>query len=371
MVEESGDEEEDQLIYSKALGKGQGAGPEPSRVGAADDGVHGGAGESEDLERGSLEVEPPEGQKVYKKKGSKWLYQVWPSDNRFFCGGFCMTGGSDECWAPNCCVWTCILVPSTIYFVYVFPHLWSRGAYALPAATLAVFLSTSGLLCATCCTDPGIIPRREVILATGSAAKLKETLGYDVLGGSYGPMDNGQPFIPEKLQGRGYRWCRTCKIIRPPRASHCPDCGNCCLRHDHHCPFVNNCVGQRNYHFFFGFITSVLVLAVMVLPSIAMYFSALKREKGVQQLMTLSSGLRVVFYAMIVGSLFIVVATLLSCGLWAYHVFLISTKRTTKEYRKSLENIDEEPTLCGERGPQLFSPWDKVDPQDFRAAQAV
>jgi palmitoyltransferase ZDHHC9/14/18 len=195
---------------------------------------------------------------------------------------------------------------------------------------------------------------------------LEEILGYDVLGGCHGPYDP-QPKIPERLQAKGYRWCRTCHVIRPPRASHCPDCGNCCLRYDHHCPFVNNCVGQRNYHFFFGFITSVLVLAVMVLPSIGMYFSAMSHEKGLNSMIKLSgSAMRFVFYGMIAGSCLTTIMTLLSCVLWVYHVYLISTNKTTKEHRKTLDNIDEEPTLCASRGPQLFSPWDLVDPQDLR-----
>ena len=30
-----------------------------------------------------------------------------------------------------------------------------------------------------------------------------------------------------------------------------------------------------------------------------------------------------------------------------------------------IANIDEEPTLCAARGPQLFDPWALVDPKDF------
>merc|ERR1719389_1251149 len=89
-------------------------------------------------------------------------------------------------------------------------------------------------------------------------------MGYNPLGSAH--PDDAVNRVPKELSSRGYRWCRTCRIIRPPRASHCPDCDNCILRYDHHCPFVNNCVGQRNYHFFFGFVTSVLCLAVLVLP---------------------------------------------------------------------------------------------------------
>merc|ERR1712070_350162 len=108
------------------------------------------------------------------------------------------------------------------------------------------------------------------ILATNSAERLEEVLGYDILAKDHVPRDGrgAGRHLPIELTSRGYRWCRTCRIIRPPRASHCPDCDNCVLRFDHHCPFVNNCVGQRNYHFFVGFTSSSVCLALFVLPSL-------------------------------------------------------------------------------------------------------
>merc|ERR1719420_1719179 len=109
----------------------------------------------------------------------KRLHEVWPSRNRFFCAGALMTGGETEfgvtrnCSVPNLCAWSCILIPCSLYFLWVFPHLWSEQCYAMPLATLIVFLVTVGFLLATCCSDPGIIPRREVIMATDSAHRLK------------------------------------------------------------------------------------------------------------------------------------------------------------------------------------------------------
>lgn len=329
-----------------------------------------------DLEAQPLKVVVEEGRaRQVAERPKKPLWAVWPSRSKFFCRGFCMTGGETELgitpnWSvPNLCVWTCILAPCSLYFLWVFPHLWKQGCYAMPAATLAVFLMASGFLLASCCSDPGIIPRREVILATDTGSKLEAELGYDALATDCVPLDgrSGGRNIPVELQSRGYRWCRTCRIIRPPRASHCPDCDNCVLRYDHHCPFVNNCVGQRNYHFFFGFVTSVLCLAIMVLPVLFWFLNSEDFEVAVDAMMHVSGGvLQPVFYTLIAAGSLIGLATVLSMILWLYHVYLIATKRTTKEQRKSIPNLHEEPTLCAARGPRLFDPWALIDPRDLQ-----
>lgn len=51
-----------------------------------------------------------------------------------------------------------------------------------------------------------------------------------------------------------YRYCKKCRLYKPPRSHHCSACGTCVLRMDHHCPWIGSCVGFFNHGHFFRFI---------------------------------------------------------------------------------------------------------------------
>ena len=159
------------------------------------------------------------------------LYNIWPGKNRFFLSGRLMSGPkSDNC--HYIFVIFLIVGISIVFFVLVIPYLWDNLSPILPCFIIYLFASTLTFLFFTTFTDPGIIPSKKI---------LELTMG--VVPENFRADENRK-----RRNGKTSRkYCRTCEIYRPGRASHCNDCGNCVEVFDHHCPFVNNCIGKRNY----------------------------------------------------------------------------------------------------------------------------
>ena len=124
----------------------------------------------------------------------------------------------------------CILVPSALYFAVVLPHF-KRPPPLLYPCSLLLFLATVLTLLATCCSDPGILPPRSFVRATGRREELAQLLGYDLLG-ERGEEPCGDPLIdaacmvPEELRKEGYRWWDTQKEALRKRMKE-----NCFKRH--------------------------------------------------------------------------------------------------------------------------------------------
>jgi palmitoyltransferase ZDHHC9/14/18 len=95
-------------------------------------------------------------------------------------------------------------------------------------------------------SNPGFIPQQNAYFSTGPPGALPlSALTLEL-----------PKFIEIPINGAQIRlkFCKTCHILRPPRASHCSFCGVCVERFDHHCPWIGNCIGKKNYLLFVVFL---------------------------------------------------------------------------------------------------------------------
>lgn len=152
--------------------------------------------------------------------------------------------------------------------------------------------------------DPGILPRN--LDPSPPRAPTEST-------GSLIPL-------PRDLRVRSGRvtvkYCETCRIYRPPRASHCRICDNCVDGIDHHCAYLHNCVGRNNYTSFIAFLVfTVLSLAwVAIWSAIYLWRAAVTRGQTFRATLGEEAGSGVVFCLSLV--LLLPVGSLMSYHVW-------------------------------------------------------
>eukprot|EP00171_Calliarthron_tuberculosum_P005317 IDg5317t1 len=139
------------------------------------------------------------------------------------------------------------------------------------------------------------------------------------------------------------KFCETCRIWRPPRASHCATCNNCVQRFDHHCPWLGNDIGVRNYRSYFTFVSSSAVASIAVIVAAVWHIVVKvdhKRGPGIPTAkalrLALGSGATSANLPLIALCL---LAFAFTGGLTVFHIYLTCNNVTTAEsFKKASRN---------------------------------
>ncbi|XP_024394295.1 protein S-acyltransferase 8 [Physcomitrium patens] len=256
----------------------------------------------------------------------KRVYEVWNGSNRFFLCGRLIFGPDVRSLLVTVFL---IVAPSTCFCIFVGRHLLHHfsggGGVAIIAVTAVYTAYVLVLLLLTSGRDPGIIPRNT------HPPEPEEEFEPNTSPGEWGGQTPRLRLPRTKdVMVNGVvvktKYCDTCMLYRPPRCSHCSICNNCVLRFDHHCPWVGQCIGQRNYRFFFMFVSSTSLLCVYVFAMCALYIKILMDEGDRTVWKALSKS-----PASIVLMAYTFICVWFVGGLTVFHLYLIGTNQTTYE----------------------------------------
>lgn len=264
----------------------------------------------------------------------KW--EVFPGRNKFYCNGHIMMARQTGVFWFTVCL---IVATCTLFFVFDCKYLTIEISPVIPAVAAVLFMFVMSTLLRTSFSDPGVIPR-----ATPDEAAHTEKQ-IEVPNGSSSPTYRPPPRTKEiiiKGQTVKLKYCFTCKIFRPPRASHCSLCDNCVERFDHHCPWVGNCVGKRNYRYFYLFIMSLALLCVFIFACVITHLVLLSRNSTFLDAVKQSP-------ASVVEGVICFFSVWSILGLAGFHTYLATSNQTTNE--------DIKGSFSAKRGQDGFNPY--------------
>ncbi|OCT67599.1 hypothetical protein XELAEV_18038897mg [Xenopus laevis] len=193
---------------------------------------------------------------VRKKVTRKW--EKLPGKNTFCCDGRVMMARQKGIFYLTLIL---ILGTCSLFFAFECRYLAVHLSPAIPVFAAVLFLFAMATLLRTSFSDPGVIPRALPDEAAFIEMEIEAANGNVPQGQRPPPRIKNVQINNQIVK---LKYCYTCKIFRPPRASHCSICDNCVERFDHHCPWVGNCVGKRNYRYFYLFILSLSLLTIYI-----------------------------------------------------------------------------------------------------------
>lgn len=251
----------------------------------------------------------------------KKRWEVFPGKNRFFCGGRIIMAKQ-----INVFFVTLVLVIGVcaLFFIFDSQYLSVHLSPVIPVIAALLFIFTLLFLFRTSFSDPGILPR-----ATGDEALFNDRGADNSIDLTQNVQFRNPPRTKDVIVNNEtvkLKYCFTCKIFRPPRASHCSMCDNCIERFDHHCPWVGNCVGKRNYRYFYLMIATITLLCIYILAFSVVHIILVSQEEG-KTLVTAMSETP----ASIVEALICFFAVWSVLGLAGFHSYLAGTNQTTNE----------------------------------------
>ncbi|ELT90031.1 hypothetical protein CAPTEDRAFT_178009 [Capitella teleta] len=264
------------------------------------------------------------------KKARKW--EVYPGRSVFYCDGRIIMAKQAGIFYLTCGL---IVVTSGLFFGFDCPYLARELSPALPVVAVLQFFFVLATLMRTAFSDPGIIPRP----TPDEAAEIEKQIEVPSnanQGVHYRPPPRTKEVVV-KGQVVKLKYCFTCKIFRPPRASHCSLCDNCVERFDHHCPWVGNCVGKRNYRYFYLFLLSLSIYCVFVFACVVTHLILRKSSSSSSSPLTILEAI-VCFF-----SIWSII------GLAGFHTYLTATNQTTNE--------DIKGSFSTKHGQDVYNPF--------------
>ncbi|XP_053735110.1 palmitoyltransferase ZDHHC9 [Synchiropus splendidus] len=307
------------------------------------------------------------------KKVRKW--EKLPGKNTFCCDGRVMMARQKGVFYLTLFL---IIGTCTLFFAFECPYLAVHLSPAIPVFAAVLFLFVMAMLLRTSFSDPGVLPRALPEEATFIEMEIEAANG-NVPAGQRPPPRIRNVQINNQIVKLKY--CYTCKIFRPPRASHCSICDNCVDRFDHHCPWVGNCVGKRNYRYFYLFTLSLSLLTIYIFTFDIVHVVMRSVDNGFLNTLKETPG-TVLETLVCFFTLWSVV------GLTGFHTYLISLNQTTNEdikgswsgknrvqnpysHKNFMKNCCE--VLCGPTYPSVLDRRGVMseDPAAFPASSAA